>query len=130
MRMSFLYAQTKLSYLVLIYREASHLFSEQEYLSDYPDCGRRYKRPLEHECFWGCEWVPNPFYRYLVGRRMILALLEIDLFRKNFTVQLKGTDESPGRKVFFNVASRMIPKDLSCLSTCKMPGSFNMVTRN
>ena len=93
-----------------------HLISATQ-LSDFPACGFRNEpgSPGQvykwDECLWDCTWVPNPFYR------------------RNWTVNLVDeylrNPETPDEEVVFNdvtyfMTTPKIPKDLTCLSGCRI----------
>ena len=86
-------------------------------LSDFPACGFRNDPGFPgqthqwDECLWDCEWVPNPFHRE------IWTIDIVDEFLRN--------PANPEEKVVFNdvkyfMTTLKIPKDLSCLSGCRL----------
>ena len=82
-------------------------------LEDFPVCGFRNEHSggQRDECLWDCEWVPNPFHR----DQWTVNLVDEDL---------KDPENPNGKVVFEDVKYFMItpklPKDLSCLSGCRL----------
>ena len=90
-------------------------------LSDFPACGFRNDpgRPGQFlgnfyqwdECLWECTWLPNPFHR----KKWTVNL--VDEYLRN--------PESPDEEVVFDdvtffMTTPKIPKDLTCLSGCRL----------
>ena len=86
-------------------------------LSDFPACGFRNDpgSPGQvytwDECLWDCTWLPNPFHR----KKWTVNL--VDEYLRN--------PENPDEEVVFNdvtyfMTTPKIPKDLNCLSGCRL----------
>ena len=48
----------------LYWKRCKTILLGEKYLTDFQDCGRRIVPPfkIENECYWGCEWMSNPYY--------------------------------------------------------------------
>ena len=90
-------------------------------LSDFPACGFRNDPGAPgqvlsaaytwDECLWDCTWIPNPFHR----KKWTVNL--VDEYLRN--------PEKPDEEVIFNdvtyfMTTPKIPKDLTCLSGCRL----------
>jgi len=75
------------------------------YLSDYEGCGRRFETnfKIENECYRNCEWMPNPYYRNI------------------YNVTVEETGQCLSKDVSYYMMTRMIPKNLDCMSECNLP---------
>ena len=86
-------------------------------LSDFPACGFRNDPGFPgqthqwDECLWDCEWVPNPFHR--------------ETWKIDVVDEYLRNPANPEEKVVFSdvkyfMTTLQIPKDLSCLSGCRL----------
>ena len=86
-------------------------------LSDFPACGFRNDPGFPgqthqwDECLWDCEWVANPFHR--------------DTWTIDIVDEYLRDPANPEEKVVFNdvkyfMTTLKIPKDIRCLSGCRL----------
>ena len=86
-------------------------------LSDFPACGFRNDPGFPgqthqwDECLWDCEWVPNPFHR--------------ETWKIDVVDEYLRNPANPEEKVVFSdvkyfMTTLKIPKDLGCLSGCRL----------
>ena len=109
--------QPELVFFLLLVVHSLLVISETTQLSDFPACGfRNDPGPpgqvyMWDECLWDCTWVPNPFFR--------------KKWRVNLVDEYLRNPENPDEEVVFNdvtyfMTTPKIPKDLSCLSGCRL----------
>ena len=109
--------QPELVFFWLLVVHGLLVISETTQLSDFPACGfRNDPGPpgqvyMWDECLWDCTWVPNPFFR--------------KKWRVNLVDEYLRNPENPDEEVVFNdvtyfMTTPKIPKDLTCLSGCRL----------
>jgi len=97
-------------------------------MKELPDCGKRYIRPEGYsklgECFWNCEWRPNPLYQNIPNTLTITtniptatALLPNSWV--SFISTVFGFSTYPDNTILYSLITLpMIPVDTKCLRDC------------
>ena len=113
-------------------------------LSDFPACGFR-NDPGDpgtngqgytwDECLWDCTWLPNPFHRKKWTVNLVDEHLRNTSDKPDEEVIFNGVTyfvTFPDEEVIFNdvtyfMTTPKIPKDLSCLSGCRLQNIVSLM---